>query len=331
MTWLAWRQLRAGLWVGAAAVALVGVLVLATWHGLATAWVGSGSATCGADCDGAFPQFLGETKRGLVDALYQWSVGLRAVPALVGMFWGVLLVAPELETGTFRVSWTQSVSRARWLAAKVAVGAAVSVVVTGLLSWALTVWAHGLDWATWSVSSTFPARGAAPVGYALFAIALGVATGLALRRAAPAMLVTLGGYVAVTYSLERWVRDRLVPPVVLDVPLANVHAVNEGGYGFGSILWEGAVRVPSGSWTLSDETLAAAGPSWPMGIPAHCTAPGQTQQGCDDWLAGLGLHQHLVYHPAAHFWPIQWVETGLLVAAAAVLVALCFWWVRRRS
>ncbi|HEY0119240.1 MAG TPA: hypothetical protein VGC04_10700 [Cellulomonas sp.] len=329
MTWLAWRQMRAGVWLAAAAVVLVALAVLATWHGLDRAWVGSGSSTCGADCDTAFPDFLGGTKRGLVDVLYQWSVGLRAVPALVGMFWGVLLVAPELEAGTFRVSWTQSVSRARWLAAKVAVGAVATVLVTGLLSWALTVWAHGLDWATGSVASSFAARGVVPVGYALFAFALGVATGLLFRRVVPAMLVTLGGYVAVTYAVERWLRDRLISPVVVDQVL-QAHSAHESGNGFGTILMSGATAVAPGGWTLSDQTLAADGQDWARDIPSNC-GQGQSQQACDDWLAGLGLHRHLVYHPAAHFWPLQWAETGLLVAAAVVLVGLCFWWVRRRS
>ena len=328
MTWLAWRQMRAGAWVAAVAVALVAVAVLATWHGLDRAWVGSGSATCGTSCDDAFAQFLGGTKRGFVDVLYQWSVALRAVPALVGMFWGALLVAPELETGTFRVSWTQSVSRARWLAAKVAVGALATALVTGLLSWALTVWSHGLDWATGSVASSFAARGVVPVGYALFAFALGVATGLVFRRVVPAMLVTLGGYVAVTYALERWLRDRLVPPVVLDNP---VHAsLADTGGGVITIATTGATTPPPGGWTLSNETSAVDGQDWARNIPDHC-GQGRSPQGCNDWLGGLGLHQHLVYHPAAHFWPIQWVETGLLVAVAAVLVGVCFWWVRRRA
>ena len=43
------------------------------------------------------------------------------VPALIGIFWGAPLVARELETGTFRLAWTQSVTRTRWLAVKLAV------------------------------------------------------------------------------------------------------------------------------------------------------------------------------------------------------------------
>ena len=34
------------------------------------------------------------------------------------MFWGAPLLAREFETGTFRLAWTQSVTRTRWLAVK---------------------------------------------------------------------------------------------------------------------------------------------------------------------------------------------------------------------
>jgi len=37
-----------------------------------------------------------------------------AVPGLIGIFWGAPLVARELETGTYRLAWTQSVTRKRW-------------------------------------------------------------------------------------------------------------------------------------------------------------------------------------------------------------------------
>ncbi|MEU6015011.1 hypothetical protein ABZ826_13465 [Streptomyces sp. NPDC047515] len=36
------------------------------------------------------------------------------------------------------------------------------------------------------------------------------------------------------------------------------------------------------------------------------------------------------YHPASHFWPLQLVETGILLALAALAVALAFRVLRRR-
>ena len=36
------------------------------------------------------------------------------------MFWVAPLIARELETGTYRLVWTQSVSRLRWISTKLA-------------------------------------------------------------------------------------------------------------------------------------------------------------------------------------------------------------------
>ena len=61
------------------------------------------------------------------------------------MFWGAPLVARELETGTFRLAWTQSVTRTRWLAVKLALVGLASMAVAGLLSLILTWWSSPID------------------------------------------------------------------------------------------------------------------------------------------------------------------------------------------
>ena len=38
----------------------------------------------------------------------------------------------------------------------------------------------------------------------------------------------------------------------------------------------------------------------------------------------------MTYHPAGHFWPLQWRETAIYTALALALSAFCFWWLRRR-
>ncbi len=37
------------------------------------------------------------------------------------------------------------------------------------------------------------------------------------------------------------------------------------------------------------------------------------------------------YHPASHFWPLQWIEGGCLLALSALLVAIAVWLVHRRA
>ena len=120
------------------------------------------------------------------------------VPALIGMFWGAPLIAHELETGTFRLAWTQSVSRRRWLWVKMGLVGLASALTAGLLSLMSTWWFSPIDKVSQNRFSpaSFGLHGFVPAGYAAFAFALGVTAGLLFRRTLPAMAVTLVGFVA---------------------------------------------------------------------------------------------------------------------------------------
>ena len=128
---------------------------------------------------------------------------LLVVPALIGTFWGAPLIARELETGTFRLAWTQSVSRSRWLVTKVALVGAASLILTGLLSLVVTWWFGPIDAMNADRFSplVFDVRGLVPVAYAVFGFALGVALGCALRRTVPAMAATLIVFVAARFAV----------------------------------------------------------------------------------------------------------------------------------
>jgi hypothetical protein len=102
-----------------------------------------------------------------------------AVPAIIGMFWGAPLIARELEAGTFRVAWTQSVTRARWLAVKLGLAGLASMAAAGLVSLMVTWWSSRVDpLDPFGMNRLQPAmfgtRGIAPIGYAAFAFVLGV-------------------------------------------------------------------------------------------------------------------------------------------------------------
>ena len=114
---------------------------------------------------------------------------MYVVPALIGIFWGAPLIARELETGTHRLAFNQSITRTRWLATKLAIIGTATAATAGLLSWAVTAWAHHIDHATGNAirPQFFGARGIVPIGYALFAFALGVTLGMLIRRTVPAM------------------------------------------------------------------------------------------------------------------------------------------------
>ena len=80
---------------------------------------------------------------------------------------------------------------------------------------------------------------------------------------------------------------------------------------------------------LSNQTITDTGQVFSMPADSQYCGLAASAQACDQWLGSLGLRHELIYHPANHFWPLQWAETGMLLAIAALLAAFCFWWTRR--
>ena len=340
MIWLSWRQLRAQVVVATAAVLALAVVAVLTGPRLAD---------------------LARTSTSVFDrltptdtTLFYAGVGLMALaPALVGAFLGAPLVARELETGTYKLVWSQSVTRRRWLASKLALAVGAAALVTGAATLAVTWWSAPLDGAVSQTRGalpghltpvTFAMRGVVPVGYAVFAVVLGAATGAVVRRTLPALAVTLALYAAVQVVVPIWVRPHLLPPVSSTIAVS--HATFDGlsldGAGQNQVSVHTGNR---GDWVLVNETVGRDGrpsalPAWfrdCVPAPSAPTAGTGTEHAAagsiDDCLARLtqaGYRQRVVYQAADRFWPLQWVETALYLAASVVLAAGCFWWVRRR-
>jgi hypothetical protein len=348
MIWLTWRQLRINAVVVYAALLAVAAGLALTGPHLADVYSQDAST---------FLDWIA-TKR-LDKFLY--VVGSAAgyvLPALIGAFWGAPMVARELEAGTHRLVWSQTVSRNRWLAIKLGLGMLGAMTASGILGLATSWWAHPVDEAVNArtqsdVSSVFEfarlsptlfaSRGIAPIGCAAIAFALGVLAGALIRRTVPAMAVTLAAYVVIQILMPNLVRPHLVAPVESTSKIAagSIHGIMGRGPD-GPIEQLDVGSAPSGSWVLTNETVDA------QGKPVHsfgkwvtdCLGPPQTdptkvdspeKQACYDRLAGEGYRQHLSYQPAGHYWALQWRETGVLLAGAGLLVGACFWRVRRLS
>jgi hypothetical protein len=285
--------------------------------------------------------------------LFNGGIAVLAVaPAVIGIFWGAPLVARELETGTYRLAWNQSVTRGRWLAAKLGFSVLATAVAVGILTTAITWWAHPLDGATGSQHGSlasrltpisFAMRGIVPVGYAVFALLLGTLIGLILRRSVVAMALTLAIYVFVQISVPLWIRPHLIPPTTTTTTIS--HATLDGISLDGSGTLTITTHAAQGDWILTNQTIDARGratalPSWfgtclPLppspGQPANKAAPqNQSLDACLARLTDEGYRQRLVYQPHNHFWRLQWAETGLYLAASGLLAGLSFWWTRRR-
>lgn len=339
MIWLTWRQNRAQLVVAGAAVAVVAVVA---------GWTGRRLADLVTATDTGYDLLTSAD----VALFFAGVVMLAVVPALIGAFWGAPMVAHELETGTYRLVWNQSVTRTRWLATRLGLTALAAAAVTGLLSLAVTWWAGPIDGVVGARSGslptrltpvTFAMRGVVPVAYTLFALVLGVVIGAVVRRTVPAMALTLALFLAVQIAVPLWVRPHLATPADITIAMDGSTFDGLSRSGPDGPVTLTARSVARGDWVLSNTTVDATGtavelPSWfeecivPAGPPRERTAAeGKGPlESCLARLTAEGYRQRLVYQPANRFWTLQWRESALFVLAAGGLAAVGLWWVRVR-
>lgn len=171
------------------------------------------------------------------------GTALVGVPAFIGAFWGAPLVARELEAGTHRLAWTQSVTRRRWLATKLAIAGAIAVVVSGVFSLLFTWWSLPFDRLGNRIgTANFGQRGIAPIAYALFALVLGTLLGTVIRRTQPAMAATLAGFFVVNTPQHLPVESSSPPSRTQYVQVsvgarlvirADFYRTSTGGVGYG--------------------------------------------------------------------------------------------------
>jgi hypothetical protein len=354
----AWLQARTQTAIAAAALAAVTVFALVTGPRLLHLYnVDIASCHPAGSCESATTAFL---------ASYRWIQVfapqlLLVLPVLFGMFWGAPLVARELETGTFRMAWTQSVTRKRWLTVRLGVGALTSMAVAGLLSLILTWWFSPIDRIQLNSldPSMFGVRGIAPVGYAAFAFMLGVTAGVLLRRTVPAMAVTLVAFTAARLAVTYYVRPYLMGSLHVISPLVAATGTGPGPT-------PGAPTVKPGDWVLSAQTINGAGqvvgayggigPNNGIGFhiangavslvgagPCPNTFPPAALSGArsdsgpspafnaaaQECINKLGIRNIVTYQPLSHYWPLQTYETLIFLGLAAALAVFCFWRVNR--
>ncbi|MGH9076670.1 MAG: hypothetical protein ACRDY0_04345 [Acidimicrobiales bacterium] len=291
-------------------------------------------------------------------ALRGWlGILVVVVPAVGGIFWGAPLVARELETGTFRLAWTQGVTRTRWLAVKLGVVGLASTALAGLLALMVTWWASPLDRARMDAWSVFDQRDVVPVGYAAAAFVLGVTAGILVRRALPAMATTLVAFGGTRLAVSHWLRPHLLSPARLSV------ALDPNSMGFGSDGSGPPNLVPNppdmaNAWIYSDRIVDHAGhaltpqvvaaacpaldnpslggpPPGPLPGPGHVftlKVPGAVQSAMHDCVSTIGTRYHglVTYQPASRYWAFQWYELAIYLGLAVALAGGCLWWVRRR-
>lgn len=330
MIWLTLRRHRTELVIiGVAFAAIAGYMLVTgiemyaaythVTHGVSVALCEQQSRTDGV-CLGLVRPFTEQYS----NPVYAFTA-LYIFPAGVGAVLGAPLVAGDLERGTFRLVWTQSVTRLRWLlmslGAQVALTLLPVAALVALAYWWRAPFASSMDGAI--NSSTYVIKGSVPLAYALFSLALGVAAGALVRRVVPALFAALGGYIAVALAMANWWRPLFVPPVTQ--------------------MWDPSVttgpsRLTSNAWIYFIGYVDNKGQRVDINTAMQTCAP--------DGIAGFTgdspgssfaecLHAHGwlsmgIWQPASRYWLFQGIESGILVAAALLLLGFTVWWVRRR-
>src|SRR5262245_4565008 len=293
MTWLTWRQFRSQTWVAVGALFVIGAGLLVAANALAALYTDSGAAACHTACESVIANFLQQAHNGWTGFAYDNGIAvLYVAPALIGAFWGAPLVARELEAGTHRLAWNQSVTRTRWLLTKLAIVGSASAATMGLLSLAVMWYSRRIDQGTSEQIQPlyFGARGIVPIAYGLFAFAVGVAAGILIRRTVPAMAVTLAVYIGVAVAMPLWVRAHLMPVSHSELPLdtQNINGLmlNEESHQLTVIGDSG-----QSGWILSNQTITPGGAEFTgPADPQFCSAR-TSPAACPDWINALNLRQ----------------------------------------
>jgi ABC-type transport system involved in multi-copper enzyme maturation permease subunit len=206
VTWLSLRQFRAQALVATGFLALLAIYVVVTGPHIShvfDAYVRNCRPV--NSCNPVTSIRYGK----LTKFLPEFDDLVTLTPALIGMFFGAPLVTREIESGSIRLVFTQSISRARWLGTKLVVVGVASAITAGLVSLMISWWARAWDHYNNLPFGTFDTRDVVPIAYSVFAFALGVLIGLLVRRTIPAMVTTLVLYGCANAAFGQWVRPHL--------------------------------------------------------------------------------------------------------------------------
>lgn len=330
MIWMTWRQHRREALVLAVAVAAMAIYLVVMGRAMYSDYYqvtnGWSVALCQQDtqqqsaiCDRLFSVFFSKYTVNTQLVL----VGFFALPPLLGVFVGAPLLARELESGTFRLIWMQSVTRLRWLLTKTgALALVILLVFTAFIP--LIFWWKGPFDIGGGINmiggEDYAIEGTLPLAYATFALALGLAAGTLLRRVVPAMFVTLAGYVGVALALRNWGRPNWLPPVTAT---------------WDPYLSQGPADMRRDAWMLFFGYVDKTGQRLDLNTVYQTCAPyGYVDMGVGSTYTAC-LHNHgwlstIVWQPADRFWAFQAIESGVLIVLAVALLALTIWLVRRR-
>jgi len=305
MLWVNWRQHRGQAIACLGLVAALAIYAIVVSTSMRTAFSNDGLPAClagsgGTRCPTAIQAFTNEFGSEVNVAF--WSV-LLIFPGLLGVVIGAPLIGRELEFGTWRLAWSQSVTRTRWLAVKLALVTGGVIVLGAAITAVITWYRAPMDRLTGHfINNAYDFEGLVLTAYILCAFAFAVLAGLLIRRSIPAMIAAFVPWLAIRLVVEYVFRPHFLAPLVF-VQRCSSPQTCMGGAGLGFI--------PPVTGHIGDWVLGMGGPGTVALLRGHL---GNT------WL----------YQPADRFWTFQSIEAGIFVALAAIALGAAIWLLHRR-
>jgi hypothetical protein len=294
MIWVSWRQHRSQAITCLGLLVALAVFAILVSSSMRAAFSRDDLAGClarsqGMGCPAQVGSFMDQFSSQVNIAF--WSV-LILLPGLIGVVVGAPLLGRELEFGTWRMAWSQTVPRTRWLVTNLAlVGGGLVVLgaaMTALISW----YREPMDRLTGHlINNVYDFEGLVFTAYIVCAFGLAVLAGLLIRRSIPAMIIALVVWLGIRLGVEYGLRPHLLAPVTTRQSACPSGCINQGN---------GISSVPSMTGRVGD------------------------------WVLGQTARGRITYLPADRFWDLQVIEAGLFVAITAVALGATIWLLHRR-
>ncbi|GAA1938615.1 hypothetical protein GCM10009837_76020 [Streptomyces durmitorensis] len=273
------------------------------------------TADCYGPCEDTFLGFASAMDL-LSSTMEQGAAALLLLPVLIGAFVAGPVIGREMESGAYKLAWTQSVSPARWLASKLTTAAALTVggALVLMAVFQLGAWNLLGRWnLSWTDRGVYEAIGPVLVAYCLLAVAVGALAGLLLRRTLLGMAATgvVTGGILFALGSVRW---HLFPVTTVSGPASG----KSTGYTMHD--------VPVDSLIMDMGVHNAAGERF---VTGQCSPAQMADFPCPSDTRVTGWYADI--HPHSHFWYVQLIETGIVLALAAAAAYAAFRVLRRRT
>jgi hypothetical protein len=323
LAWVGWRQHRLTLAGTAALLGGVCVWMLITGLQMRSALASFGLNSCtpltATSCSTQETVFINDYYSGA-----QVVIGvLTVLPILIGALAGGPMVARELETGTFRLSWTQGCGRTRWLAARLVLLAAAvtagAAAVSAVFSWYYHPMLQlGQD--SPLAPQAFDLGGVAYAAWTLAAFAISVCAGALIRRTIPAIVAAIAAWSGLLVVVVFWLRSHYGPALT---GTGLINPVSGNGQGTPWILTQWWIQPGGAPASQSEISSLSSQLRQAGGLP--------TPQAVQQWFAEQGYIKYFTYQPASRFWHFQVIEGSWLLALSVLLGAAAIWLIRNRA